>query len=77
MRTGKIKVSPKCKYWIKEVQSYSWDAKATDDRPIKENDHAMDETRYFVKTMRIAKPQRKENGEEAHNDYLSRLARSR
>lgn len=53
MHTGKIKISPECRAWIEEAQGYVWDANAADDRPVKENDHAMDDTRYFVKTMRI------------------------
>lgn len=56
MQTGKIKVAPGCKNWLKEVQGYVWDDKAGDDRPVKVNDHAMDDTRYFVKTMGVAKP---------------------
>lgn len=56
LQTGKIKVDPKCKNWIKEAQGYVWDESANEDRPIKENDHAMDMTRYFCKTMHIAKP---------------------
>ena len=54
MATGKIKISPICKNWKKEAQGYVWDDKAMEDRPIKENDHAMDDTRYFCKTMRLA-----------------------
>lgn len=56
LQTGKIKVSPKCKKWQKEVQGYVWDEDAMDDRPVKVDDHAMDAMRYFVKTMHIAKP---------------------
>ena len=57
LQTDKIKVSPECKDWIREAQGYVWDEKVTDDdRPVKVNDHAMDDTRYFVKTMAIAKP---------------------
>lgn len=33
---------------IREFQLYRWDEKAGFDRPIKENDHAMDDVRYFV-----------------------------
>ena len=55
MQTGKIKVSPGCVSWKKEAQGYVWDDAAGDDRPIKINDHAMDATRYFVKTMQITK----------------------
>lgn len=57
LQTGKIKVSASCKNWIKEAQGYVWDESAGDDRPLKINDHSMDQMRYFVKTMHIAKPQ--------------------
>ena len=55
MQTGKIKISPRCKSWIKEAQGYVWDDSAAEDRPVKVNDHMMDAMRYFVKTMGIAK----------------------
>lgn len=54
MKKGLIKISPKCKSWMDEVQGYAWDDTATDDRPVKVDDHAMDDTRYFVKTMKIS-----------------------
>ena len=56
IQQGKIKVNDCCKRTIKEYGLYSWDQKADEDRPIKENDHAMDATRYFVNTMNIMKP---------------------
>jgi PBSX family phage terminase large subunit len=56
MKKGLIKISPECKNWTKEVQGYVWDDTAIDDRPVKIDDHAMDDTRYFVKTMKIAIP---------------------
>lgn len=37
----------------KEFQSYVWDEKSHEDKPLKLNDHAMDTIRYFVFTMRI------------------------
>ena len=55
MQNGKIKISPVCENWIKEAQGYVWDDSAQEDKPVKVNDHAMDDTRYFVKTMHIAK----------------------
>ena len=57
IQQGKIKVNDCCKRTIKEYGLYSWDQKADEDRPIKDNDHAMDATRYFVSTMNIIKPQ--------------------
>ena len=56
IQQGKIKVNDCCKRTIKEYGLYSWDQKADEDRPIKDNDHAMDATRYFVSTMNIMKP---------------------
>ena len=57
MNRGKIKVHKSCTNWVKEVAGYTWDDKGTD-TPIKENDHAMDDTRYFVNTKHIAKERR-------------------
>ena len=59
MKTGKIKISPDCVNWKKEVQGYVWDEKSGEDRPVKEKDHHMDQTRYFVKTMHIVKVREK------------------
>ena len=56
IQQGKIKVNDCCKRTIKEYGLYSWDQKASEDTPIKDNDHAMDATRYFVNTMQIMKP---------------------
>lgn len=55
IQTGKIKVNDCCKCTIKEYGLYSWDDKTSEDKPIKDNDHAMDMTRYFVNTMNIMK----------------------
>jgi PBSX family phage terminase large subunit len=48
---GRIKIHEGCTDLIREMGLYSWDEKATDDRPIKEHDHACDELRYFVRTV--------------------------
>lgn len=42
-----------CKDSIKEFGLYSWDDKAHEDKVIKENDHAMDDIRYFVNTILV------------------------
>ena len=52
----RIAVDPCCRNWLEEVQGYVWDDSVAEDRPVKINDHAMDDTRYFVKTMRVAIP---------------------
>lgn len=54
LQTGLIKINPEIKDWRKEVEGYVWD-ESQEDRPVKENDHFMDATRYFVKTMRVTK----------------------
>ena len=55
LQTGKVKISPECENIIREIQGYVWDDAAMEDRPVKINDHACDDMRYFVKTMHIAK----------------------
>ena len=51
LRQGKILISPLCKSTLKEFGLYRWDEKAGRDTPRKENDHAMDDIRYFVSTV--------------------------
>lgn len=48
LQDGTIKVYRSCKDAIREFGLYRWDEKAAEDKPIKENDHAMDDIRYFV-----------------------------
>lgn len=55
MQQGAIKINPNCKNWRTEVEGYVW-AEGIEDRPVKVDDHLMDATRYFVKTMRLAQP---------------------
>lgn len=58
LNKGLIKINDCCKNLIKEFGLYSWNEKAEQDEPIKENDHAMDACRYFVFTNKIAIPER-------------------
>lgn len=51
LRSGQIKICPSCKDAIREFSLYRWDEGAIKDCPIKENDHAMDDIRYFVSTV--------------------------
>lgn len=48
LSSGKIKISSACTDCIREFSLYRWDDSAAADRPLKENDHAMDDLRYFV-----------------------------
>lgn len=52
---GLIKVHTRCKNWVREARSYVWDETSVVDKPVKEYDHLMDATRYFVRTKHIAK----------------------
>ena len=48
LRTGKIQISRSCQDTLREFSLYRWDEKAGFDCPVKENDHAMDDIRYFA-----------------------------
>ena len=50
LKQRKIYFSPECKDTLREFSLYKWDDKAVRDAPRKENDHAMDDLRYFVTT---------------------------
>lgn len=53
----KILINDCCEDIIKEFGGYLWDSKAVKDTPIKQNDHAMDDLRYFVmNVLRFEKP---------------------
>lgn len=58
LQLGRIFISPACKNMIREAEGYAWDSDADTDRPIKEEDHAMDAMRYFVRTKKLAKQRR-------------------
>ncbi len=51
LQNGNIKIHRNCVDSIAEFGLYRWDEKATTDTVIKENDHAMDDIRYFVNTI--------------------------
>lgn len=51
LKNGNIKIHRSCVNSIAEFGLYRWDDKATEDKVIKENDHAMDDIRYFVNTI--------------------------
>jgi PBSX family phage terminase large subunit len=51
LKNGNIKIHRSCVDSIAEFGLYRWDDKATADTVIKENDHAMDDIRYFCNTI--------------------------
>ena len=48
---GKILISPECENTLREFEEYCWDTEQVEDKPIKQNDHAMDDMRYFCYTV--------------------------
>ena len=60
LQQNKLIFSPDCKDCIREFSLYRWDEKSSEDKPIKKNDHAMDDVRYFVRMVlrEQAKPSR-------------------
>jgi len=53
LNSKRLFIHSSCKDSIKEFKLYSWDDKAQEDKVIKENDHAMDDIRYFVNTILV------------------------
>lgn len=51
LKKGNIKIHRSCKDAINEFGLYSWNDKSVEDAVIKENDHAMDDIRYFCYTI--------------------------
>lgn len=51
LQNGVLQIHARCTDSIREFGLYAWDTKAKEDRPIKENDHAMDDIRYFCYTV--------------------------
>ena len=53
IKAGGLLFSESCIDSIREFSLYVWDEKSGLDIPVKENDHAMDDLRYFVNTALI------------------------
>lgn len=51
LKDGNIKIHRSCIDSIREFGLYCWDEKKNDDSVVKENDHAMDDIRYFCNTI--------------------------
>lgn len=58
LQIGRVKILRSMVNWVKEAGGYVWDSTGEKEKPVKENDHAMDATRYFVKTMRVSARER-------------------
>ena len=51
LRAGVIQIGAGCQDAIREFGLYRWEEKGEVDKPVKENDHAMDDIRYFCNTI--------------------------
>ncbi len=51
LRADALKIGADCGDAIREFGLYHWEETAGQDRPVKENDHAMDDIRYFCTTV--------------------------
>ena len=51
LKAGRILIHESCADAIREFGLYCWDDKGEVDRPLKVNDHAMDDIRYFCSTV--------------------------
>ena len=51
LKSGRIRIGCRCRDAIREFGLYRWEEGGAKDAPRKENDHAMDDIRYFVATV--------------------------
>lgn len=51
LKAGLLQFSPQCKDTIREFQLYRWEDAGEKDCVVKENDHAMDDIRYFCASI--------------------------
>ena len=51
LKDGRIRICRNCKDSVREFSLYRWDEREGSEVPVKENDHAMDDIRYFVTTI--------------------------
>jgi hypothetical protein len=60
LQEGIVQFAPECKDSIREFSLYRWEEDGESDRVCKENDHAMDDIRYFCATVLRRQVRRKE-----------------
>ena len=51
LQQGRLQVTPQCRDAIREFSLYRWQEDSSQDQPVKENDHAMDDIRYFCMSV--------------------------
>lgn len=70
LTNGTLKICQCCTQTVREFSNYVWDAKASlkgEDKPIKQNDHALDALRYITYTRFFQKPEKSMTEEEAYS----------
>lgn len=71
LRSGRVKIDEKCTDILREFRLYCWDGDSDADRVVKENDHAMDDMRYFCYT--VLRRQSEFSGGGESRSYYERL----
>ena len=51
LQQGRIRICNTCRDAMREFSLYRWEDRGDRDTPVKQNDHAMDDIRYFVSTL--------------------------
>lgn len=51
LQSGQIQFHESCVHTFQEFGAYQWDGKRGEDTVVKENDHSMDQIRYFCQTV--------------------------
>ena len=51
LKNGSVRICKNCTAARREFQLYRWDSAKNTDSPVKENDHAMDDIRYFTASV--------------------------
>lgn len=51
LNQGLLLIHESCEETLKEFEAYAWDEESGEDKVIKENDHHLDNTRYFVMSI--------------------------
>lgn len=52
LRDGSVRICENCESSRREFSLYRWDSARREDTVVKQNDHAMDDIRYFVTTLK-------------------------
>lgn len=70
---GTLKICRNCQHLIEEIQGYVWDPKSQQlgiDKPLKQNDHALDATRYALFTHFFGKDSHEITASDLERRYL-------